>query len=213
MVEALLAPRSLLTVLFAVSAVPPLGRPRRPSSSGIHDRVDHLLHAAMGLAMVLMLWSSVAEPIVTAMTCFFLAAGVWFPLAAVWSPRTATGFEADRTSAVAARLPHAIGMIAMVWMLHAPHAGAGAAHAHTTGSAVPARLFGGSAPAEAAGASVTAVLALSLLGCALWSLTRPMPGMRAAVRATRLAAAAEPFRHVRDGATALGTAVMLVMPH
>ncbi|MEU3509636.1 DUF5134 domain-containing protein [Streptomyces longwoodensis] len=193
-------------MLFAVAAVHALGQLRRPVSRKTHDRVDHVLHAVMGLAMVLMLWIRAGEPASTAMTFFFLAAGLWFPL-------TAAGLWHGRVSKVAGRLPHALGMAAMVWMLHTPQEGAGPAHRHTAGGHSWARPPGLVAPAEGAGPSVTVVLASCLLGCALWSLTRPMPGMGPAVTATRLAAAAKPFRYVRDGATALGTAVMLLLPH
>ncbi|MEU3297593.1 DUF5134 domain-containing protein [Streptomyces longwoodensis] len=206
MTGTLLAPRCLLTVLFAIAAVHALGQLRRPKSLKTCARVDHVLHAVMGLAMVFMLWSRAGEAASMAMTFFFFAAGLWFPL-------TAAGLWHGRVSTVAGRLPHALGMAAMVWMLHSPHEGAGSAHRHMAGGHSWARPLGVIAPVERAGPLVSVVLAWCLLGCALWSLTRPMPGMRAAVTATRLAAAAEPFHYVRDGATALGTAVMLLLPH
>ena len=63
------------------------------------------------------------------------------------------------------------------------------------------------------GSVITLWLASCLLAYALWSLTRPMPSLRSAVSAARRAAAATPSRHVGEGAMALGTAVMLVLPH
>ncbi|MER6926283.1 DUF5134 domain-containing protein, partial [Streptomyces spiralis] len=66
------------------------------------------------------------------------------------------------------------------------------------------------APVSAAG--VTGLLTVYLLTCAIWSLTRPMPLLRSTAAAHR-AAATDPYGHVRDGAMALGTALMLLMPH
>lgn len=204
--DVVLVPRCLLSVLFTVAAVHALRQVlRRPAPWGCRGRVDHLLHAAMGLAMAAMPWSRGGRLTAAAMTWFFLAAGLWFLVTADRPP-------GSRTPALAGRMPHAAGMAAMVWMLRTPHAGAGKTHEQPAGAFLPAGHFTAAGPAGA-GPAVAVVLAVFLLGCALWSLTRPMPALRTAAGATRRAAAAEPYRHVRDGAMALGTAVMLLMPH
>jgi hypothetical protein len=60
---------------------------------------------------------------------------------------------------------------------------------------------------------VTGLLTVYLLACGMRSLTRPMPALRSATAAAHRAAAKDPYGHLRDGAMALGTAVMLLMPH
>ncbi|MEU4657761.1 DUF5134 domain-containing protein [Streptomyces sp. NPDC023723] len=175
----------LLTVLFAVAAVHALWRGVRSRTAGRRDRVDHLLHGVMAAAMTAMPWS--LGHALSGRTAVVLCAGsaLWFPLSALH--RGTPG----PVAAIAVRLPSAAGMAAMAWMLRTPH-----------GRTVPA-------PATA----VTVLLTAYLLFCAVRSLTRPMPALRSATVTAHRAAATDPCGHSRDGAMALGTAVMLLMPH
>ncbi|MFK0119543.1 DUF5134 domain-containing protein [Streptomyces sp. NPDC090994] len=195
----------LLTVLFALVAAHALRQVLRPGGAGRRDRVDHLLHAGMAGGMAVMPWG-LAHPL-AGRTAVAVCAGaaLWFLLSA---PRRR---PAGTVAAVGARLPAAVGMVAMAWMLRAaPHgaahqtlaAGGPAAH-HTAAAALPV-------PAVTA---VTAVLAVGLLLCGVRSLTRPMPALRSATDDAHRTAARDPYGHARDGAMALGTAVMLLMPH
>ncbi|WP_229916605.1 DUF5134 domain-containing protein [Streptomyces fructofermentans] len=204
---AVLVPRCLLTVLFAAVAAHGLWRGRRSADRGWRGRVDGFLHAVMAVAMAAMPWGrdwdwgrewSRGLPVV-AMTVLFGAAALWFPLIAIVRRN-------DRGTALVDRLPHTVGMAAMVWMLQAPHAGGEREHVN---------LADGSSPAHhaATGPAVTALLAMLLLGCALRSLTRSMPPLWAVAAGTGAGAAAEPYRQAGEGAMALGAAVMLVMPH
>lgn len=207
--NAALVPHCLLTALFTVTAVHALRQACRPASFGYRGRVDHFLHAAMGLAMAAMPWKHAGGLPVAVMTWFFLAAALWFPL-------TATGRRVGLAPAIAGRLPPAAGMAAMVWMLRKPHTGPETAHGESAGASLPAHHLTTTVPAAGpagTGPAVTMMLVLFLLGYALWSLTRPMPAMRATTGSTHLAASAEPYRYVREGAMALGTAIMLLMPH
>ena len=111
------------------------------------------------------------------------------------------------------RLPHAAGMAAMAWMLRVPHTGTSPAHAHHGAAARPTGPGAPGAGVPLDGSVITLSLAFCLLAYGLWSLTRPMPSLRSAVSAARRAAAATPVRHVGEGAMALGTAVMLILPH
>ncbi|MFJ4624393.1 DUF5134 domain-containing protein [Streptomyces sp. NPDC088812] len=174
----------MLTVLFAVVAVHALWQGVRSRRTGRRDRVDHLLHCVMALAMAAMPWSLGHSLPGRTTAVLFTAAALWFPLTAL-SLRTA---DTDTTAAIAARLPPAAGMAAMAWMLRAPH-----------GRVVPV--------------GVTALLTAFLLACAVRSLTRPMPSLRIATAPAHRAAATDPYGHSRDGAMALGTALMLLMPH
>lgn len=206
---AVLVPRCLLTVLFTVVAVHGLWQGPWTADSGWRGRVDHFLHVAMAVAMAVMPWGWVRGLPVAGTTAFFVAAALWFPLIAI-------GRMDDRVTVIVGRLPHTVGMAAMAWMLHAPPSDAGRGHENPAHGSLPASHFAASghmAGSAVTGQTVTALLAMLLLGCALWSLTRSMPPLRAVAWTARTGAAVEPYRQVRDGATALGTAVMLVMPH
>ncbi|MFD6291414.1 DUF5134 domain-containing protein [Streptomyces sp. NPDC060205] len=185
---AALVPRALLTALFTVVAAHTLWHALRSADDAWRARVGHFLHAAMALAMAVMPWGW-GLPKAT-MTVFFAGATLWFPLSLL-------GRIEDRATESVAVLPHMAGTAAMTWMVHAHHA----------------TLSGGVAGLPAAAPAVTAVLVLVLLGCSLRSLTRSMPSLRAVADAVRGGPAVAPYHHVRDGAMALGTAVMLLMPH
>ncbi|MFJ4833739.1 DUF5134 domain-containing protein [Streptomyces sp. NPDC088747] len=210
---AVLVPRCLLTLLFTVVAVHGLWHGPRPADSGWRGRGDRLLHAAMAVAMAVMPWGWGRRLPVAAMTVFFVAAALWFPLVAI-------GRSGVRVTAIVGRSPHAVGMAAMVWMLHAPHAATGRVHENPAGASPPTAghfaASGHMTGSAVTGQAVTASLTAFLLGCALWSLTRSMPPLRLSPLRPVVGgagAAAEPYRQVREGAMALGTAVMLVMPH
>ncbi|MEU3792510.1 DUF5134 domain-containing protein [Streptomyces fructofermentans] len=209
---AVLVPRCLLTVLFAAVAAHGLWRGRRSADRGWRGRVDRFLHAVMAVAMAAMPWGRDWEwsrglP-VAAMTVLSGAAALWFPLIAIVRRN-------DRGTALADRLPHTVGMAAMVWMLQAPHTGGEREHVNLADGSSPAHhaATGPAADLAVTGPAVTALLAMLLLGCALRSLTRSMPPLWAVAAGTGAGAAAEPYRQAGEGAMALGAAVMLVMPH
>ncbi len=199
---ALDAVHGMLTLLFTVVALHLLWHAVRSPGAGRRDRVDLVLHCAMAAAMAAMPWSLGPPLSGRAVTVFFTAAALWFLLTA----RAATVF--------ADRLTPAVGMAAMVWMSRTP---SGAAASETVAAAgVPAAhhtAAHGHAAASTTASLVTVALAVYLLGCALRSLTRPMPALRTATGPAHRAAATNPYGHVRDGAMALGTAVMLLLPH
>lgn len=200
----------MLTVLFALAAVHALWHGVRSPGAGRRDRVDHLLHAAMSLAMAAMPWSLGRSLPGRATTVLFALAALWFPLTAL-RRRTA-----NRVAEIAGRLPSAAGMAAMAWMLRTPH-GRGVPTHETLAAGVPGvhdtAAHGHAAGAPVPAACVTGLLTVYLLACAMWSLTRPMPSLRSTPDAAHRAAATDPYGHVRDGAMALGTAVMLLVPH
>ncbi|MGK3940086.1 DUF5134 domain-containing protein [Streptomyces caeruleatus] len=196
----------LLTLLFVAVLLQGPARGVGSPGTGFGVRVDRLLAAAMAVSMAAMPWIDVPAGHAAVAGGVFTAGAVWFLLPV---GRRETG----RTAATIHRLPHAAGMAAMAWMLRVPHTGTGPARAHLRAAAHstgPALLGTGVSPG---GSAITLSLASCLLAYALWSLTRPMPALRSAVSAARRAAAATPARYVGEGAMALGTAVMLVMPH
>ncbi|MGP4052021.1 DUF5134 domain-containing protein [Streptomyces sp. 2A115] len=201
----------VLTALFAAAAVHGLRHGVLSRSAGWRGRVDHLLHTAMALAMAVMPWSWGRALPELPQTAFFAAAALWFPLTAV-SHR-----QESRLAATARRLPYAAGMAAMAWMTHST---AGRSHETLAGglpAAHHAAQLGHPAGESRAGDTVTAVLALYLLACALWSLTRDMPTLRTAadtvVDSVDASTVKQPYGRFRDGSMTLGTVIMLLMPH
>jgi hypothetical protein len=197
----------LLTLLFTALLLPGLARCVGPPPAGLGARVDRLLAAAMAASMAAMPWVDVPAGPAAVASGFFTVGAVWF-LLPVGRRREAAG-----TATMAHRVPHAAGLAAMAWMLRVPHIGTGAAHAHHGAAARPTGPDASGAGVPLGGTVITLSLAFCLLAYALWSLNRPMPALRSAVSAARHAAAATPSRHVGEGAMALGTAVMLVLPH
>lgn len=196
---------SLLTLLFVVVLLHGLARDVGTRGTGFRVRADQLLRTAMVVAMAAMPWIDLGAGPAAAATGAFTVGALWFllPLG-----RPVSGAAA----AVAHRLPHAAGMAAMAWMLHGPHTAAGHDHVEAAAAHLTAPDGLAAAPLHD-GSAGTSALACGLLVYALWSLTRPMPSLRSAASAARRAAAATPARHVGEGAMALGTAVMLVLPH
>ncbi|MFL9657194.1 DUF5134 domain-containing protein [Streptomyces sp. PB17] len=207
---ALDAVHGMLTLLFAAVALHMLWHAARSPGTGRRDRVDLVLHCAMAAAMAAMPWSPGPPLSGRAATVFFTAAALWFPLTA-------------RTTVVLAdRLTSAVGMAAMAWMSRPPSGAVPVSASATVRETVAAAggpaahhiaAHGHAADASTTATLVTVVLTVYLLGCALRSLTRPMPALRTATDHAHRAAAANPYGHVRDGAMALGTAVMLLLPH
>ncbi|AVH55209.1 MULTISPECIES: DUF5134 domain-containing protein [Streptomyces] len=176
----------MLTALFTATAVHGLRRGVMSRNTGWRGRGDHLLHTAMALVMAVMPWSWGRSLHHTAQAVFFAAAALWFPLTAVCR------HQESRLAATVRRLPYTVGMAAMAWM---------AWTAHTAGP-------------PAAAEATTAALALYLLTYALWSLIRVMPALRTApYPAAGPHAGQEPYGHFWDGSMALGTVIMLLMPH
>ncbi|QUW89470.1 DUF5134 domain-containing protein [Streptomyces sp. V17-9] len=205
---ALDAVHGMLTLLFAVVALHVSWHAVRSPGAGRRARVDLVLHCAMAAAMAAMPWSSGPPLAGRATTVFFTAAALWFLL----TPHRAAVF--------ADRLTPAVGMAAMAWMSRTPSGAvsvSASAQEAVTAAGLPAAhhttAHGHTGDASTAAILVTAVLTVYLLGCALRSLTRPMPALRTATDPAHRAAATDPCGHVRDGAMALGTAVMLLLPH
>ncbi|MEV5959163.1 DUF5134 domain-containing protein [Streptomyces sp. NPDC051987] len=199
---------SMLTALFAAAAVRALRQSVRTRTGGCRSRVDHLLHAAMALAMAAMPWSWGGALPALPQSVFFAAAALWFPLTAVRS-----GPE-GRLSATVRRLPYAVGMAAMTWMSYRATGHAQGAMADGVPPAHQAMQGGHSLAGSKADSVVTGGLALYLLACALHSLTRGIPALRTTTGtvadSTSLGSVCHRFW---DGATAMGTLVMLLMPH
>ncbi|MGV9238866.1 DUF5134 domain-containing protein [Streptomyces nigra] len=212
---ALDAVHGVLTLLFTVVALHVLWHGVRSRRAGRRDRVDLLLHLAMAAGMAAMPWSLGRPLSGRGMAVLFTAAALWFPLTAFRHlGRPGRRPDAAGTAAdLADRLPPAAGMAAMAWMSR--HGAADVPETLAAGalSAHPTAPHGPAAATPTTATLVTAVLAVCLLGCAVRSLTRPMPALRTATDTAHRAAATDPYGHVRDGATSLGTAVMLLLPH
>ncbi|WP_405866129.1 DUF5134 domain-containing protein [Streptomyces sp. NBC_00005] len=188
---------SLLTVLFAAAAVHALRRRVLPRSPGRRRRVDGVLHTVMAVAMAAMLWGGEAMVPARVQVAFFVGAALWFPVSAL-SRRHGT-----RLSEAARNAPSAVGMAAMAWMarpmVSPGHHALAAAHAgHPMGE-------------QATHGAGTGVLVLCLLAYALRSLTRDMPGLRRSADDSPACSTKELYGHFWEGATHLGTVVMLLM--
>ncbi|MER5520900.1 DUF5134 domain-containing protein [Streptomyces sp. NPDC002763] len=198
----------MLTTLFAAAAAHALRQGVLTRTRAGRSRVDHLLHAVMALVMAVMPWGWGGALPELPLSVFFAAAALWFPLTAV-----KCGQE-RQLSAAARRLPYAVGMAAMTWMSYRS-----TGHAHqtmaegvpTAHQTMPLRHFTGESKAADV---VTGVLALYLLTCSLRSLTRDMPTLRTTPEtADNSTSLKSVYNRFWDGATAMGTAVMLLMPH
>jgi hypothetical protein len=166
----------------------------------------------MAVVMAVMPWSPGLPLSGRGMTLLFTAAAAWFPLTALRRRAAATA-----VAAIAGRLPPAAGMAAMAWQSHVHHGSAigSAVLSHETlAGGVPAAHHvatmghaGGAAPAADV---VTGLLAAYLLVQGIRALNPLRP---ATTTAHPAAATDDPYGHLRDGAMALGTAVMLLMSH
>ncbi|MEU9347897.1 DUF5134 domain-containing protein [Streptomyces sp. NPDC048278] len=198
----------MLTALFAAVAVRALRQSVLARTGGCRNRVDHLLHAVMALTMATMPWSWGGTLPALPQSVFFAAAALWFPLTAVRSGRE------GHLSATVRRLPYAVGMAAMTWMSYRAAGHSRQTMADGVPTAHQAMRAGHSMGESKAGSVVTGVLALYLLACALHSLTRDMPALRATTGTVADPTSLRSMCHrFWDGATAMGTLVMLLMPH
>jgi hypothetical protein len=186
-------------------------------------RVSHLLHAAMAAAMAVMCWPSGMEMPAVPQVVLFVAAALWFPVAAAAGGRE--GNVRSRSQRILAALPHTAVMAGMAWMLHAMDQsmggsrqaagsmGHGAAGGHH--SAAPSDLasmsLNGATQQTVAGALAFVFLALSL-----WWLTRGLDGARQPVPVSAEPAPARAVEQVPGdllchGVMALVMAVMFVL--
>ncbi|MEU2672054.1 DUF5134 domain-containing protein [Streptomyces sp. NPDC007164] len=124
---------ALLTTLLTGAALYAVHHALAPDGPAWRGRVDHLLHAATAGDAV---GPSLPQ---TAQTLLYSVAAVWFTLVPACRPGE------SRPDATARRLPSALGMAAMVWMLRTPHGThhAPAVAAPHSGSPVTAAPAGG----------------------------------------------------------------------
>ncbi|CAM5698755.1 DUF5134 domain-containing protein [Streptomyces canus] len=196
----------MLTAVFVAAAGHGLRRGLLSGGPPRRARVDHLLHAAMALAMAAMPWDLAQAVPAAAQVVFFAAAALWFPLTAV----------RRRESLVRAqlrRLPQAAGMAAMGWMAWTSHSMAGPSHETLADGPASGRHLAHSAGHSAIGDVAVTLLVLYLLGCALRSLTREMPALRFTADRRDAGTPRDPYGHFWDGSMALGTVIMLLMHH
>ena len=214
--------RWVLTGLFVVPALAGMWRAGAPACAregpGAVERIAHLLHAAMALAMVAMVWPwGMKLPAWPQVTLFTLSA-VWFAGVALARPASAS-----RARALLVALPHVAMMGAMAWMAAAmvsPHSMAGHDGSHgmahmpgmdmSGGSGTVTMTLAGTGPRTTSG-----LLAGVLLMLALWWLAR---GFAVAQRGYATGHQRPPAAVERDafglgchGAMALGMAVMFVL--
>ncbi|MFD4575391.1 DUF5134 domain-containing protein [Streptomyces sp. NPDC058417] len=122
--------RWILSLLFAVPAGYGLWMLARPGTAWA-ERLDHVVHAAMGGLMLAMAWPWGMDLPAGPQIVLFAVGAAWFVAAA---PLRAEG--AGRGGAVVAALPHTVMAAAMAWMVwamsagDAMHGGAGAGGAH-----------------------------------------------------------------------------------
>lgn len=210
--------RWVFTLVFALTALHGILR-SVPPAVALADRVDHALHAVMGLSMIAMAWPWGMDAPALPQVVVFAAGTVWFVCSVPF--RGDGGF---RPKKLLGTLLHAVMMAAMAWMvavmdsggMTAGHGRGGAGH-----SMAGMDMSGGSDLADMSlvgtGPKLTAgILALILLAFALRWLIRafdaaravptggPEPGTAADIRADALSPACH-------AAMALGMAVIFVL--
>ncbi|MFB6849669.1 DUF5134 domain-containing protein [Streptomyces sp. NPDC056373] len=168
--------RWILSLMFAVPILYGVWRLVSPGT-GIAGRVDHALHAAMGVLMIAMAWPWGMELPALPQVVLFSAGGLWFLVAAPFRAG-----DRSRGGAVLHALPHLVMMGAMAWMVAAMDAD-GAMSGHTEAGGMrdmPGMDMSGGSGVSAmsltgAGPRATAVLlALVLGGLGLAWLTRAL---------------------------------------
>lgn len=210
--------RWILTLLFAVPVVFGLWRAVLPGTEAA-ERMDHALHAAMGVLMVAMAWPWGMDLSAEPQVVLFSAGALWFLAAAPFRAG-----DRSRRGAVLAVWPHVLMMGAMAWMVAAMnssgtmagHSGGGGMHEMhmAEASGLAAMTLDGTGPRWAAG-----VLAVALAGIGLVWLARALdrakvldpaarPAPAAAVRSEGVVGALGLGCHA---AMALGMAVMFVL--
>ncbi|MFJ9351059.1 DUF5134 domain-containing protein [Streptomyces sp. NPDC101237] len=209
--------RWILTLVFALTAAHGILRGARPGL-GLPERVDHALHAVMGLFMIAMVWPWGMDVPALPQVVVFTAGAVWFVSSAPF--RAEGGFPPRKLPDT---LFHAVMMVAMAWMvavmdpsgMTAGQGGGGAGHSSMAGmdmsggSGLSTMSLAGAGRKLAAG-----LLALVLLAFALRWLARAFDAARAMP-----AGGPEPVVGVRadavspacHGAMALGMAVMFAL--
>ncbi|OEU86906.1 hypothetical protein DB35_25290 [Streptomyces abyssalis] len=213
--------RLILTAALAVLAVYALWRAvRAPRLAG---GVSHLLHAAMAVAMAVMCWPQGMDVPAVPQAVFFVAAALWFPVAAVAGGPGGTG--RSRAQKVLAALPHTAVMAGMAWMLHAmdesmgasPHASGAAGHGASGGhhAAAPADLAAMSLHGSGQ-QTVSWILAAAFVALCLWWLARGFDAARSPAPVSARPAASSSAQQVPGdllchGVMALVMAVMFVL--
>ena len=228
--------RWILTVLFALLAAFSSFRALRPGVPRVRsaaDRTTHTLHAAMGVAMAVMVWPQGMRVPATPQAVFFALGAGWFVASVLfrgrWAWRSPAGEGHSRTHAGL----HALMTAAMAWMLLAMPGGTPGSHPAGRGSGSMADMpgmgasrTGGATSMELHGGSRTAatVLLVVFVVVALWWFSRALtaagtathtPDVDKAARAEPLTADSLVLRRAMDagchGAMALGMAVMLLV--
>ncbi|MBA5224645.1 MULTISPECIES: DUF5134 domain-containing protein [Streptomyces] len=105
--------RWVLSLLFAVPVAYGVWRLVLPGTSA-GERVDHALHAAMGVLMIAMAWPWGTDLPVVPQVVLFSVGALWFVAAAPFRARVGS-----RGRVVVAALPHVVMMGAMAWMVSA----------------------------------------------------------------------------------------------
>ncbi|MEU6346805.1 DUF5134 domain-containing protein [Streptomyces sp. NPDC046977] len=159
--------RWLLSAMFALPTLYSLWLMVAPVTS-LNERVSHVLHSAMGVAMIAMVWPWGMDLSSGPQVVLFTAGALWFAGAALI--RVAPG---ARAGALVVALPHVVMMGAMAWMVRAmgsSHQSAG--HAGGVHDMAGMHMSGGSATVTMSlvggGPRLTAgVLAVVLLAIAM----------------------------------------------
>lgn len=157
--------RWILSLIFAAPVLYGVWRTLLPST-GAAERVDHALHAVMGVLMIAMAWPQGMDLPPVPQVVLFSVGGVWF---AATAPFRAGGKPRGR--AVVAAVPHVVMMGAMAWMVAAMDSSgsmSGSTVAGGTQSMQGMDMSGGSGLAAmsltGAGPKATAVLLALALG-------------------------------------------------
>ncbi|MEU6536876.1 DUF5134 domain-containing protein [Streptomyces sp. NPDC047000] len=213
--------RWILGLMFAASVAYGAWRLVLPGR-GVGERVDHALHAAMGVLMIAMAWPWGMDLPVVPQVALFSVGALWFVAAAPFRAR-----GGSRGRAVVAALPHVVMMGAMAWMVSAMDSfgampdGGGSGGAHdmagmdmSGGSGLAAMRLTGTGPVATA-----VLLAIVLGGLGLVWLTRALDRARAGQgdgRGTGDGGVSESdavgaLAHACHAAMALGMAVMFAV--
>lgn len=208
--------RWILTLVFALTAAHGILRGTKPGV-GVPERVDHALHAVMGLSMIAMVWPWGMDVPALPQVVVFAAGAVWFVSSA---PFRADG--GSRPRKLLGALFHALMMAAMAWMvsvmdsggMSAGQTGGGAGQSMAGmdmagGSGMSAMSLVGTGRKVAAG-----VLALILLGLALSWLARAFDAARAVPAGgaeSLVGVRADAWSPACHGAMALGMALMFAL--
>lgn len=213
--------RWVLSLMFTVPVV--YGAWKAVSSgAGVAERVDHVLHAVMGVLMIAMAWPWGMGVPALPQVLLFAAGALWF-LAAV----PFRGHGTSRGRAVSAALPHVVMMGAMAWMVSAMASSGSAANDADSGGMhdmAGMDMSGGSGLASmslpgAGPVAVALLLAIVLGGLGLFWLTQALDrarsqngeGRRAQGDCSAVAGPAGALAPACHAAMALGMAAMFFL--